>query len=316
MSPLVSIHRQIIAGTLRLYDPLSQAFLPLLDGVSREILRYQGVQQRHCRVAGIDTNVYYAPGCPGSARATPAMPVLLLHGIADNALTWLWQIPALRSIGPVYAVDLPGFGLSGCPPRQSYATFHNLGSFLEAFLVRIIGVPTLVVGNSLGGWLAVQLAWALPHLVGGLVLLNPGGAWLEGRYSWEPFVEMIQMPDLRAVQRVYQQMFGQVCWKWPLYLGLRSLQARFRCQAVGMFVTNFTGDEFLHPPDLYHLPVPAGLIWGLADYFLPAGSYEFFREHLWKASHLLLPGCGHLPQREQPRHVNWFIQRFAARLDI
>jgi pimeloyl-ACP methyl ester carboxylesterase len=311
-----SIPQRVADGIIRLYDPLSQAVLPLVDGVSRRLLSCQGVQQRSCRVAGINTNFYYTPGCPASERSGQAMPVLLLHGIADNALTWLWQMPALRNIGPVYALDLPGFGLSGCPPGQSYAPFDDLCVFLETFLERVIGAPALVVGNSLGGWLAVRLAWTLPHLVRGLVLINAGGAWLEGRYSWEPFVEMIKMPDLRTVQQVYRQMFGQVFWKWPLYLGLRSFQARFRCQAVHLFVNAFTGEEFLHPQDLHHLPVPAGLVWGLADFFLPAGSHEFFQEHLWNAPQLQLPGCGHLPQREQPRRVNQFIRTFAAKLEI
>jgi pimeloyl-ACP methyl ester carboxylesterase len=62
------------------------------------------------------------------------------------------------------------------------------------------------------------------------------------------------------------------------------------------------------------LPVPAALIWGLGDHFLPAGSLEFFRANLPDAPTLLLKRCGHLPQRERPLPVLRFIRRFAAQL--
>lgn len=306
-----SFHQQTAAFMSRLYDPLSYSTLPLVDGLSRKLLQYQGVSQESRSVNSINTNFYYNP-----ARTWPRqeVPVLLLHGIADNAITWFWQIRSLNKIGPVYAVDLPGFGLSSCPSGKCYATFDDLRMFLEAFITNVIGKPTLVIGSSLGGWLAVRLAWTLSSLVRGIVLLNPGGAWLEGEYSWQPFVEMVQMQGLCDVRRVYRHMFGPVPWRWVLYLGQRSFQARFCCQTVNMFVNAFTGEEFLQSTDLQHLPVPAGLIWGMADNFLPVGSQEFFTTHLGNAPRLMLPGCGHLPQRERPYSVNRFVRTFAAHM--
>lgn len=68
--------------------------------------------------------------------------------------------------------------------------------------------------------------------------------------------------------------------------------------------------------ELRDLPVPAALIWGLADSFLPRGSLEFFRANLPAAPTLLLKHCGHLPQQERPRAVARFIHQYAEQLAV
>jgi pimeloyl-ACP methyl ester carboxylesterase len=104
-----------------------------------------------------------------------------------------------------------------------------------------------------------------------------------------------------------------------LYLGQRGLQQLFQRQVVRAFVANMTTtaaaeDDLLKADDLRRLPVPAGLVWGLSDRFLPSGSLEFFHENLPGASTLLLRRCGHLPQRERPIAVARFVRQFAAQL--
>jgi pimeloyl-ACP methyl ester carboxylesterase len=83
-----------------------------------------------------------------------------------------------------------------------------------------------------------------------------------------------------------------------------------------MILATAAEDDLLKPDELRRLPVPAGLVWGLRDTFLPRGSLEFFRENLAGAPTLLLTRCGHLPQRERPIAVARFIRRFAEGLRI
>src|SRR5947208_17102671 len=111
------------------------------------------------------------------------MPVLLLHGLGDSAITWTLIIASLARDHAVYAVDLPGYGFSSLPAGCSFSTLEQMCEVLVAFLHDVIGQPALVVGNPLGGWLAVKLAWAAPAMVRGLMLLDAGGAPLEGRAS-------------------------------------------------------------------------------------------------------------------------------------
>jgi pimeloyl-ACP methyl ester carboxylesterase len=283
--------------------------------LGRRRLLDHGATQHEARLNQTSLNYYEQQ--PRGTAASAGLPIVLLHGIADNALTWSFVFGPLARAHPVYAVDLPGYGYSGLPSGQLYTTLDEMCVTLVLFLRELVGRPALVVGNSMGGWLAVKLAWAVPELVRGIVLMNAGGAPLQGIDSWLPFAETIGIPDMRAARKVFRQMFGAI--PAPLlYLGQHSLQETFQRQVVREFVNNLRGalpaDVLLNQNALRNLPVPAALIWGLGDRFLPAGSFEFFRENMPDAPTLLLKRCGHLPQRERPIPVTRFIKQFAAQL--
>jgi pimeloyl-ACP methyl ester carboxylesterase len=297
--------------------PLSRAMVPLLNGLGRRHLLQRGAKQ--CEVWLNDMSINYYVKQPRDAAAETELPILLIHGIADNALTWSFVIGPLAHAHPVYAIDLPGYGYSGLPADCGHATLDEMCDMLALFLREVIGRPALVVGNSMGGWLAVKLGWAVPELVRGVALLDAGGAPLSGIDSWLSFAEAIDIRDMRMARQVFRQMFGAI--PAPLlYVGQHSLQDTFQRRVVRDFVADLKSkaampdDVLLKPNDLRNLPMPAALIWGLGDHFLPAGSLEFFRANLPDAPTLLLKRCGHLPQRERPLPVLRFIKRFAAQL--
>lgn len=307
------LRRQVSFG-----EPLSRVLIPLALGVTRRALLRSGAVSRERRLAGVLTHWYERPALPG---ARPNVPVVLVHGIADSALTWAFTIGGFARIGPVYALDLPGFGLSGNPPGRRYATIADQVAVLAALVREVVGRPALLVGNSMGGWVAARLALEAPELTCGIVLLDPGGALLQGRSSWDPFVNTVAVPDLRTVRAIYRQMFGRV--PAPLYLAQRGFQELFMRESVRQFVAAAVeaanaadprAAGFFTPEELRQIRVPAALVWGSRDTFLPAGSFEFFRDNLSGAELLVLPGCGHLPQRERPRAIVRFVHRFALRI--
>lgn len=303
-----------IERALALGAPISHATVPLLNGLARRRLMRGGVEQREVRIGGLPINYYYkAPAHP----APDAFPIVLVHGIADNALTWSFILGPLARKYPVYAIDLPGYGFSSLPPGRSYMTLDEMSDVLAGFLATAVGRPAMLAGNSMGGWIAVKTAWQATALVRGIVLLDAGGAPLAGRASWVPFGETIGIPDMKTARLVFRQMFGGIPAPM-LYLGQHSLQDLFQRRVVREFVANMMDadpeKELLRAADLRDLPVPAGLVWGLNDQFLPEGSLEFFRENLPGAPALLLKRCGHLPQRERPMAVLHFLRMFAARL--
>lgn len=299
-----------------LTDPFSSALLPLIGGLARRAMLRAGTHQYERIISGTRINYYYQKNqalSPSSSRTE--IPILLVHGLADNAITWAWTVGPLARNHDVYAIDLPGYGLSGLPPGQTFATLAEMRDILVGFLREVIGHPTLIVGNSMGAWLAVKTAWAMPGLVRGVVLIDAGGAPLQGRGSWEPFAEAVAVRDMKTARLILRQMFGAI--PAPLlYVGQRGLQELFQRQVVREFVATVQEDEFLHPDELLRLPVPAALIWGLSDRFLPRGSLEFFRDHLPNAPLALLRHCGHLPQRERPRSVVRFLSAFAQQVAV
>jgi len=291
----------------RFFTPLSAASVPLIYGLSHRALLRRGATSHERRLAGIRAHYYAMP-----ARGSGDLPVLLLHGIADRAQTWAFVMPHLTEIGPVYALDLAGFGLSGFPPGQRYATIAQQVAFVQAMIRDVIGKPTLLVGNSMGGWIAIRVALDSPELVAGLVLLAPGGAILRGRESWEPFLQTVSLADSRTVRAALRQMYGRP--PLPLYLAGHGLRSIFRRDPVTQFIATLNERDMLYPEDVRAVSVPTALIWGEADQFLPPESRDFFCSNLPNAQVLLLPGCGHMPQQQRPRQVAAFIRRFAQGL--
>lgn len=94
-----------------------------------------------------------------------------IHGLGGAALDWQLVAPELSRRGRVLSVDLPGFGDS--PPPGGALTIARLRQTLDQLLRTEVGRPAVLVGNSLGGMLAVLQAAARPVSVEGLVLVSP-----------------------------------------------------------------------------------------------------------------------------------------------
>lgn len=97
--------------------------------------------------------------------------LLCVHGLGGAALDWSVIAPELTRLGRVLAVDLPGFGDS--PPLRGGATLGRLQRTLDRLLGAEADGPAVLLGNSLGGMLAVLQAAARPAAVEALVLLSP-----------------------------------------------------------------------------------------------------------------------------------------------
>ncbi len=98
-------------------------------------------------------------------------PVVLVHGLGGSHLNWV-QLGRLLAAGrPVYALDLPGFGLSYPAGRRT--DVGSLGLVLDRFLSEVVGAPAVLVGNSMGGLLSMAQAVRRPGSVTRLVLVDP-----------------------------------------------------------------------------------------------------------------------------------------------
>ena len=99
-------------------------------------------------------------------------PLVLVHGVGTSAGEWSWVLPTLARDHLVYAIDLPGFDGSARPPDYSPAlSARFVGAFLDALRVE----RPAVIGNSLGGLVALHLALSDPERVAALVLSDSAG---------------------------------------------------------------------------------------------------------------------------------------------
>ncbi len=102
-------------------------------------------------------------------------PILLIHGFGASANHWRKNIEVLAEQCHVFAIDLLGFGQSA-KPKRTYSTDLWCDQ-LRDFCQTVIQRPTVVAGNSLGGYVALSLAVDYPELTQGVILLNNAGGF-------------------------------------------------------------------------------------------------------------------------------------------
>jgi pimeloyl-ACP methyl ester carboxylesterase len=119
------------------------------------------------RTVDLDGPVHYVDfGGPADG------PVLVLvHGLGGSHLNWDLVAPLLGEHGRLYAIDLPGFGLS--EPGHRLATVQNNVTVLDRFIREVAGAPVVLVGNSMGGMISILQAARQPETVSSLVLVDP-----------------------------------------------------------------------------------------------------------------------------------------------
>jgi len=292
----------------RLFDPLSYAIVPLVDGLARHALKRLGAFEQTRCINGVPIHYYLIP-----CRRLAPLPVLFIHGMGDSAVTWSLVALLVARRHDAFLIDLPGYGLSGLPPGKSFASIADMTAIVGAFVRDVIARPTLLVGNSMGGWIAIRVAETHPDMVRGVVLMNAGGALLDGHRSWDPFIELLSPADAHQARRVARMVFGAI--PPPVReLSARGMINLFARQVVRDFISATDEHDFLNADELRQLPTPTALLWGERDRFLPPGSFEFFCNHLSQPYTRVLRHCGHLPQRERPLATARFIKHFARRI--
>ena len=160
------------------------------------------VEQHNIEVAGLPTRYLTAGTGP---------PLVLLHGAGDNALDWRWVLPALARTHHVYAPDLPGSPESARPAADYSPAFFE--RFVAGFLDALGIERAVMVGNSLGGLVALRLALSEPARIGTLVLVDAAGL---GR-TVNPVFTSVNVPGLaeaatplwRTPAGAYQRAWGR-----------------------------------------------------------------------------------------------------------
>lgn len=119
---------------------------------------------RH-NVADVDGPVHYLDF--GGA----GVPALLVHGLGGSALNWMAVAPKIAETHHVLALDLAGFGET--PLHGRAATVTANARLVHRFIQQVIGEPVVLIGNSMGGHIAVLEAALHPDAVSSLVLVDP-----------------------------------------------------------------------------------------------------------------------------------------------
>ena len=256
--------------------------------------------------------------------------VLLLHGLGGTRASLFETAAALSQRYRVHAPDLPGFGSSSKPARGAY----NARWFADAMLAMMDeqGIESAhIVGNSMGGRVALEMAMIAPERVRALGLLCPAVAWV--KRGLHPLVRLLR-PEFGLVPHGFAR--GMVAAQfWSMFYDrdlidpavgdlmvdefrriYHSAGARyaFLSSARNIYLEAPYGKRGFYPR-LAELQQPSMFIWGTHDRLVPAAFGRHVRKWLPGAEQVVLHNCGHVPQVERPEETNELLLSFLARAD-
>jgi pimeloyl-ACP methyl ester carboxylesterase len=262
-----------------------------------------------------------ASGAWSIATAGAGEPVLLIHGLGATKGSFLPTVAALAGSFRTIAVDLPGFGDSFKPLGAPYHAPFFARSVVE--LMDALGLDRAhLIGNSMGGRVALAMGLRHPERVKRLVLLAPSLAWKRER-PWAPFVRMmsphlglVQITPRWVVEAIVHRIIPVAEQSWVRagvdeflrsYLTPRGRVA-FYAAARQIYLEEPHGAKGFWTR-LAALEPPALFVWGVHDGLVPIGFAAHVRETLPSAQHVELD-CGHVPQIERPQETHAAIAAF------
>ena len=244
--------------------------------------------------------------------------LLLIHGMAGNSRTWRAVMPKLARDYRVLAPDLPGHGESAASGDYSLG---NMAAMLRDLLGALGIGRTTIVGQSLGGGIAMQLAYQHPELAERLVLVSSGGLGRE--VSW--MIRALSLPGAAYVTPVIfpgfvRELGDRVAdivgrlgiraprWAetWDAYATLTEPEHRAAFLRTVHAVIEPGGQAVSATNRLYlAAAMPTLIIWGDADPIIPV-SHAYTAHDAMPGSRLeIFEGVGHFPHAEEPeRFVN------------
>lgn len=252
--------------------------------------------------------------------------MVLLHGLGMSWRAWRPLLPVLTRTHEVLAPTLVGH--HGGPAVRGTLTIAGLADALESELDAAGMTRPHVVGNSLGGWLALELARR--GRAASVTAVSPAGAWRHGADLLRLQVTIGGSTRLMATAPVNLAMHGAVQQPQLRRMVLRGLMERAdrmsapEAQEILEDVRGCVGMADLlaisrrdgQMPAIAELDTPVQLVWGRKDRVIPYARYgRPMLQRVSGVSQVSLPGAGHVPMHDVPRLLEALILGHIARAE-
>ncbi len=253
-------------------------------------------------------------------------PLVFVHGLSGSWPNWLEQLPVLAGEHRVLALDLPGFGHSPMPrERISIAGYACL---LERLLDQLGMDAAALVGNSMGGFVAAELAIAFPERVERLVLVSAagisthrdprmmravpalrrlerilaaGGAWAASRSDTVARRARLRDAALNVVVRHPRRL--------PAALASEQIRGAGKpgfLQALEATIDYDIADR------LPEIACPTLIVWGDRDRLIGVGDADVFVELIPRSRKVIFEDTGHMAMLERPAAFNVVLEDFLS----
>jgi pimeloyl-ACP methyl ester carboxylesterase len=261
---------------------------------------------------------------PRGARA--AKPLVFVHGLSGSWPNWLEQLPDFSREHRVIALDLPGFGHSPMPPEK--LSIAGYARMLDRLLDQLGVDAAAVIGNSMGGFIAAELAIAVPQRVERLVLVSAAGISTHQQRSSTRAV-----PALRRLERIVmasgawtasksdtvarrprlrEATLGVVA-RHPGRLPAPLAAEQLRGAGKPGFVQGLEAVvDYEIRERLGEIACPTLIVWGDSDRLISVRDADVFAELIPDSRKVVLADTGHVAMLERPREFNALLARFLA----
>ncbi len=256
-------------------------------------------------------------------RGGSGPPLVCLHGFTDTWRTWELILPALERNHDVLAVTLAGH--AGGPPIAGELSNATLADAVERAMDEA-GLPSAhILGNSLGGYVSLQLASR--GRAQSVVALAPAGGWARGDDSYKDTLEhftalkeplRLAAPNAEAIlaapggRRRATQDIATNFEHIPPELLAHQIRGAAGCDAVDDLIALALRDGWSIDAD--RIACPVRIVWGSADRILPlpASAARYRTDWLPQADWVELDGVGHCPQLDVPLETAQLVLGFTA----
>src|SRR4051794_38794360 len=257
--------------------------------------------------------------------------VLLIHGLGAAKSSFFDCAALLAEAGHrVHAIDLPGFGGSSKSPTAPYTATWFARSVC-AVMDELEIESAHLVGNSMGGRVALEIGLRRPERVRSIAALCPAVAFV--KRDFHPLVRLLR-PELGLLPHrlrrgvVERQLWSMFCDpdaldpsvadvvvdEFQRIYGSAGARVAFYASARNIYLDRPFGRGGFYPR-LAGLQPPALFVWGSHDKLIPAGFRRYVAEALPDAEQIVLDGCGHVPQVERPEQTAGMLRRLFAQAE-
>jgi pimeloyl-ACP methyl ester carboxylesterase len=280
--------------------------LPVVERYARRRLNAIGIRSRYVETPQARIHLYEHRAAEGDGP-----PIVIFHGLGASATSFGPVMAMLRPTSPrILAPEAPGHGFSR--PYGARFGLSDLLASLSAVLEEELDEPAILVGNSLGGAMALRYASLYPERVAGLVLASPAGAPLPDDLFRE-LVGSFQIQSLRDAHALLSRLYHRPPWFRALLTP--DIRRHFRSPFFRNLLESFDQSDALTPEELTTIAAPTLLLWGRSERLLPPASLDFFRAHLPEHAEIVEPDdFGHCPNLDRPRALAERIATFVESL--
>ena len=250
-------------------------------------------------------------------------PVVLVHGLGGQWQNWLENIPRLAQERRVLALDLPGFGLTS-EPRDGEISITGYGRCVDSFCEKLGLGKVDIVGNSMGGFVAAEVAIQFPERVSQLVLVSAAGITSAdtlqapiltfGRVASAIATNSAARHRQTAARPLGRHVALALVARHPRLLKADlAYEGFFKGAGKGGFDDALRAClDYDFRDRLPDVKVPTLIVWGEKDAIIPVRDADEFERLIEDSRKVVMKDTGHIPMAERPQAFNDVLVDFLA----